>query len=330
MTKTHFNELGLFVIPIKFNSHLFTYNHYLDFLVDTEESGYTHVYIGEHLTDSREDIQSSLVFAAALLARTRKIKVCLSVLPLPHYNLPLLVKQLEDLYRLSEGRLMIGFSQGALASDFQYLNLDVTLRQSLFNDKLAELSRLVLSSPILDKLYPQAFFSTLLSPFPTKSNCLYRAGYGALSSNFCNPSYLHNHIKCLTADLSNGVQTPTPPFWNIALNLAPLHLMSPTSLEIVRNTLAYIYSKLQACGIESVMTGESPIGCDPNSVDLANFLQSQLVFPRIPPKVSQLAQLYPRHFGHYVVNLFDCFDDSCYSDFLLSLPFKGVDHASIC
>ena len=66
-------NLGLFIIPIKVDNSISTYNDYIDFLVKAEKSGYTHAYIGEHLTDEREDIQSSLIFAAAVLARTKKI-----------------------------------------------------------------------------------------------------------------------------------------------------------------------------------------------------------------------------------------------------------------
>ena len=56
-------KIGLFVIPIKFNNKINTYNDYIDFLVEAEKNNYTHVYIGEHLTDKREDIQSSMIFA---------------------------------------------------------------------------------------------------------------------------------------------------------------------------------------------------------------------------------------------------------------------------
>ena len=71
------NQIGLFVIPIKVNNNVSTYNDYIDFLVEAEKFGYTHVYVGEHLTDSKEDIQSSLIFSAALLARTKNLNVCL-------------------------------------------------------------------------------------------------------------------------------------------------------------------------------------------------------------------------------------------------------------
>ena len=64
------SRLGLFLIPIKFNSRLSTYNDYIDFVLEAEANGYTDVYIGEHLTDPHEDIQSSIVFASALASIT--------------------------------------------------------------------------------------------------------------------------------------------------------------------------------------------------------------------------------------------------------------------
>ena len=46
-------------------------------------------------------------------SRTKKIKLCLSVMALPHYDIRLLIKQLEDLYKLGDGRLMLGVGPGA-------------------------------------------------------------------------------------------------------------------------------------------------------------------------------------------------------------------------
>ena len=105
----NYQKFGFFVIPIRFNQSTNIYSDYLDFLTTIEDFGYTHLFVGEHLTDKHEDIQSSIVFASAILARTKKLRVALSVLPLIHYDIPLLIKQLEDLYKLSGGRLMIGF-----------------------------------------------------------------------------------------------------------------------------------------------------------------------------------------------------------------------------
>ena len=46
------------------------------------------------------------------------------------------IKQLEDLYRLSQGRLQIGFSQGALKSDAEYLGFDHSKRADIFGEKI--------------------------------------------------------------------------------------------------------------------------------------------------------------------------------------------------
>ena len=80
-------NLGLFIIPIRFkNTKSYPFD-YLDFCIKAENHGFSEVYIGEHITDDKEDIRSSMLFASALASRTKKLKICLSVLPLPHYNI---------------------------------------------------------------------------------------------------------------------------------------------------------------------------------------------------------------------------------------------------
>ena len=211
-------NIGLFVIPIKVDESISTYNDYLDFLVEAENQGYSNVYIGEHLTDPKEDIQSSLVFASALLARTKNIKVCLCVLPLPHYEIKLLIKQLEDLYRLSEGRLEIGFSQGALKTDADYLGIDHFKRSEIFALKIDEFMKMINESKYLKQIPKNNFCSTLLSPTPLKSSSLFINGFSAITSNFVNEIYWENHIKCLT---KNNFNLNTLSKWHICMNLIP-------------------------------------------------------------------------------------------------------------
>ena len=50
------------------------------------------------------------------------------------YSFRVVRKQLEDLYLLSKGRLRIGVSQGALASDLEYLNIDKSERSNLYTN----------------------------------------------------------------------------------------------------------------------------------------------------------------------------------------------------
>tara|TARA_A100001388_G_C28763786_1_gene499401 strand:+ start:1394 stop:2371 length:978 start_codon:yes stop_codon:yes gene_type:complete len=317
-------KIGLFVIPIKVNSDISTYNDYLNFLVKIEDFGYTHVYIGEHLTDSKEDIQSAIVFAAALLARTKRLIICLSVLPLPHYNIPLLVKQLEDLYLLSKGRLKIGVSQGALASDLEYLNIKKSDRSDLYIKKLMQFSEMVSSSKILKEIYPHNIFSTLLSIFPFKSKNLYSSGYSALSSNFCNSIYLENHIKTFIAgsiDKKNILNYQ--PKWNIGLNLVPNQFLLTSPRRDIEDSLLYIYKKLENCGAPEIMHGYSPPSSK-RKEDISSYLFDQLCFSEIPKSVKELVLKYEKYFDHFVVNLFDCINDPCYTDFILKIPESKI------
>lgn len=74
-------NLGFFIIPIRFRKKDSYPFEYLDFCVEAEKYGFSNVYIGEHITDENEDIRSSMLFAAALAAKTKKLNICLSVLP---------------------------------------------------------------------------------------------------------------------------------------------------------------------------------------------------------------------------------------------------------
>ena len=231
-------NLGLFVIPIKVDNSISTYNDYIDFLVEAEKNGYTHAYIGEHLTDEKEDIKSSLIFAAAVLARTKTINLCLCVLPLPHYEIKLLIKQIEDLYLLSKGRLHIGFSQGALKSDAEYLNFEHQDRGLIFRDKIKTFFKGIKNSAILREIPSNYFFSTLLSPFPTKSSYLFDNGYTAITSNFVNEKFWDSHIGCFT---KNEKIVNSSSKWHLTLNLIPENFNSPKSLNSVKSSIYYIF-----------------------------------------------------------------------------------------
>ena len=312
---TRMRRLGLFVIPIRFDESISTYNDYIDFLVESEVHGYTHVYIGEHLTDSREDIQSSMIFAAAILARTKKLKVCLAVLPLPHYEIKLLVKQLEDLYKLGQGRIDIGFSAGALKSDAEYMGFEHTERGSIFNSKIASFMENVSKSSVLNEMLKPQFFSTILSPYPVKSSTLFKNNFSAITSNFTHCSLWENHIKCLTkGDMDLALESK----WHIALNLIPDSGLSENSQLIIKESLLYIYEKLVSCGLNIMLPSRKTPSQDNET--LKNILYSELVFSKIPSQSMRQIKQYKKFLGHPIVNLFDCLTDACYVKYIYLLP----------
>lgn len=309
------NQIGLFVIPIKVNNNVSTYNDYIDFLVEAEKFGYTHVYVGEHLTDSKEDIQSSLIFSAALLARTKNLNVCLCVLPLPHYDIKLLIKQLEDLFRLAHGRLQIGFSQGALKSDAEYLNFDHSSRSHIFNEKLNLFLKEIKKSSYLNKIPSENFFSTLLSPYPVKSSFLYENSFSAITSNFVNEHFWENHIGCF---LKNNHELKSSSKWHISLNLRPKELITNRTKDSIKESLFYIYEKLKLCNIDVMLPEIDNKKC--KYKDLLDHLYRHMTYEEFPKKYFFLKEKYKNIMGHPIVNLFDCIDDLEYTEFIMGLP----------
>lgn len=311
-------KTGLFVIPIKFNDKVSTYNDYIDFLEEAENHGYSHFYIGEHLTDKREDIQSSIVFAAAILSRTKKAIICLSVLPLPHYEIKLLIKQLEDLYRLGRGRVQIGFSPGALKTDAEYLNFDHSKRGEIFKEKLIEFENEIGNSLILNKLPKASFFSTLLSPYPLSSSLLIDKGYSAVSSNFTHKSYLKNHVKCM---LRNNTKINNSSKWHIALNLVNKESISDESKMIIKNTLFYIFKKLNSCKLNTMVPEKKLL--PENEYEIKEILYEECTFNELSKDIKEELSYYKSFVGYPIVNLFDCILDSNYIKYILSIPNNG-------
>ncbi len=310
------NNIGLFVIPIRINKLIDTYRLYLDVLESIEDYGYTHIYIGEHLTDSKEDIQSSLIFASALLARTKKIKVGLSVLALPHYNIKLLVKQLEDLYRLGEGRLLIGFGKGALSSDANYLGFDNSLRQGIFENKLKELFEEINKSNILSKIEKENYFSTILSPSSKGLEVLSSEGFSGISSNFCNSTIKEEHFNTFNSNKNITKNNK----WHSIYNTLPHNVIdeNPEIYNIVLETYNYIYEKLGHKHAKKIMIKE--LLYEANKEDLDKKLFYNLTSNVDDVRNHILEMKNNINLGYPIINIFDCLDIPCYVNYIYSLP----------
>mgnify|MGYP001444189480 CR=1 FL=1 len=304
-------NLGLFIIPIRYRNQTSYPFDYLEFCSDAEKYGYTEVYIGEHLTDAREDIRSSMIFGAALAAKTKNIKICLSVLPLPHYNIDLLVSQLKDLYYLTEGRLKIGLGPGALNSDLEYLNINVNKRYEIFQNKLKDfINKIELDNTSFNNLRKN-IFSTVLSPNPTNSSKLRELDIKILSSNFSSRRNLQNHIYCYSADdfLSSNLNS-----WTISHNYFN-NKFSEKSKKTILSSIQYIHNKL---GIKasSIMGIEEDLKFTDSSLnDYKNIIE--LKKENFWEYINN-STLFKKSRNH-VLNVFDCLDDDKYVDSLIQI-----------
>ena len=310
-------QIGLFIIPIRFKKNIKTYNDYINYLAILENFGYSHLFIGEHLTDQREDIKSSMIFSSAVLAKTKKINLCLSVLPLPHYQIPLLIKQLEDLYLLSEGRLMIGLGPGALKSDAEYLGIKHEERGAIFPNKLEEFLIELENSSILSEIPKDNLFSTLLSPFPEKANLLIKKGFSLISSNFTHTSHLKEHSKCIWRNIDRAYSNSR---WHRALNVLPInkYKFNPETLDIYKKTYNYIFNKLGKDYGKKIMLGNKVTV--ENEDILVNNLFNELTLLYDSSIISALKGENYGANGFPIINLFDCIDDPAYDKMIKELP----------
>ena len=315
-------KIGAFIIPIRFHECDNYYKTYLDFAVNLEEAGFDEVYIGEHLTDTREDIRSNVVFSSALLSRTKRIKVGLAALPLVHYSIPHLIKILEDLYLLSQERLMIGISPGALKSDLEYLGIDSAKRMSLFNIKIEEFFNLKSNSRLLSKIDPKDIFTTVLAAYPAalKNAAGYEMSF--ISSNFTSRDWLSIHADCyksgMTDNLSNLSISSFSDYWSIGWNLVPNYSdYTEASKKIIANSNKYISDKLSSAGKCEIVHGKRFIENDIHKND-NNLNKTDLIIQDIDTVISQTKRL--KSSRSIIINIYDCLSDNTYRKAIFDLP----------
>lgn len=99
-----------------------------DFLALFEEAdrlGFDGVWFNEfHFQDPPQPYPSTLLLAAALFARTERIRVGTSILVLPLHDPLLLAEMVAQLDRQSGGRLDVGIGRGTLPETFAVLGID--------------------------------------------------------------------------------------------------------------------------------------------------------------------------------------------------------------
>ena len=131
-------RLGLFMMPM----HALGRNHTLTLREDREtviladQLGFHDVFIGEHLTDTTENITHSMMFLATLIHATKQIKLGTGTCNLSQMHPTLIAAQAAMFDHLSEGRFIFGVSPGALPSDFEALGMLDVDRNQLFGETI--------------------------------------------------------------------------------------------------------------------------------------------------------------------------------------------------
>ena len=129
-------RLGLFMMPMHAlgRNHTQTLREDRATVILADELGFHDVFIGEHLTDTTENITNSMVFLATLIHATKQIKLATGTCNLSQMHPTLIAAQAAMFDHLAEGRFIFGISPGALPSDFEALGMLDLDRNKLFGE----------------------------------------------------------------------------------------------------------------------------------------------------------------------------------------------------
>src|ERR1700704_4590691 len=98
--------------------------------------GFHDAFVGEHLTDRCENITSSFIFLATLIAETKTIKLGTGTSNLSHSHPALVAAHAAMFDHLAQGRFIFGISPGALTSDAEVLGILDLDRNKLFQEAI--------------------------------------------------------------------------------------------------------------------------------------------------------------------------------------------------
>jgi alkanesulfonate monooxygenase SsuD/methylene tetrahydromethanopterin reductase-like flavin-dependent oxidoreductase (luciferase family) len=106
-----------------------------------EEQGFDGCFIPEQHQQPDGFIPSTLVLAAAVAARTKKIKVGTDILVLPLHHPVHVAEDVATLDAISGGRVILGLGKGVIPSDFAAFGVSLRLSVSLFEEGIEILRR---------------------------------------------------------------------------------------------------------------------------------------------------------------------------------------------
>lgn len=131
-------RLGLFMMPMHpaERDPVQTLQEDRETVILADRLGFHDAFVGEHLTDRCENITSSFIFLATLIAETKQIRLGTGTSNLSHSHPALIAAHAAMFDHLAKGRFIFGISPGALASDAEALGILDQDRNELFREAI--------------------------------------------------------------------------------------------------------------------------------------------------------------------------------------------------
>jgi len=207
--------------------------------------GFHDAFVGEHLTDACENVTSSFIFLATLIAETKAIRLGTGTSNLSHSHPALLAAHAAMFDHLARGRFIFGISPGALASDAEALGIYEEDRNKLFGEAidvileiwrrdppydidlpgnrfkvstarthLPELGRGVMYKPF-QKPRPE-IVGTVVAPHSKGVIAMGERDFHPLSANFLLPHWLPSHWENYAQGKAKVGLKANPADWRVA------------------------------------------------------------------------------------------------------------------
>lgn len=126
-------KLGIFAMPLHppDKSRTQCFDEDVELAVRADELGFSEFWCGQHHTLGWEPIPANDVFLANLIARTTQMRLCTGVSIIPQHHPANIAVRLALLDHLSHGRIMCGFGQGGVPTDWELFDLPDPKTQGL-------------------------------------------------------------------------------------------------------------------------------------------------------------------------------------------------------
>ncbi|MDE1948582.1 MAG: LLM class flavin-dependent oxidoreductase [Burkholderiales bacterium] len=240
-------RLGLFMMPMHAlgRNHTQTLREDRETVILADQLGYHDVFIGEHLTDTTENITNSMMFLATLIHSTKSIKLASGTCNLSQMHPTLIAAQAAMFDHLAEGRFIFGVSPGALPSDFESLGMLDVDRNKLFGETIDVILELWKREPPYDidlpgnrfkvstrntydpsigiGILPRPFqtprpeiVGTVVAPFSKGVIAMGERDFHPISANFLLAKWARTHWANYAEGKRNVGRTADPADWRVA------------------------------------------------------------------------------------------------------------------
>lgn len=131
-------KLGYFTMPMHPAERAWvdTLSEDREAVILADQLGFHDAFIGEHLSDVHENITSSMLFLASLVSDTKSIKLATGTSNLSQSHPVLIAAHAAMLDHMSNGRLILGVSPGALTTDAEALGILDEDRNKMFEEAI--------------------------------------------------------------------------------------------------------------------------------------------------------------------------------------------------